>query len=100
MSDDDTNSIFVYLKEIPSELSVGIVLFILLCCLCSCRSCICDCISDRRAERRIRRLERIQRETQEIEFIRSFKRRNTGCAGLTSCGENSNSPKRVQTVNV
>ena len=74
---DDTDNIFVYLKEIPSEMSVAIVLFIILLCLCCFKDCCCSLWIDRRASNRLRRLENIQRETQEMETIHSLERRNS-----------------------
>ena len=73
---DDTKNIFVYLKELPSEISAGFIIFIILLCLCCFKDCFCSMWVDRRATQRLRRLQRIQQETQEIEVIRSLERRN------------------------
>ncbi len=36
---NDTSNIFVYLKELPTEISAGFIIFIILLCLCCFKDC-------------------------------------------------------------
>lgn len=74
---NDTESIFLFIEKLPTEVTISIVILIFLCCFCTCKDCICDFIRDRRASRRIRRLEEINIEKQEMDIIQSLERRTS-----------------------
>lgn len=70
----DENTFFVFIESLPTELTISIVFLILLCFCCCAKDFIICCWRERRASQRIKKLERLKKETEEIEIVRSIEK--------------------------
>ena len=71
MSDD--NTFFVFIESLPSELTISVICLILLCFCCCIKDFLICCWRERRANQRMSNLQRLKKETAEIEIVKSIE---------------------------
>lgn len=68
-----SESIFVFIESLPSEVTISVILIVVLCFCCCIKDFLICCWRERRASNRMRRLQRLKNDAEEIEIIRSLE---------------------------
>ena len=68
-----SESIFVFIESLPSEVTISVILIVVLCFCCCIKDFLICCWRERRASNRMRRLQRLKSDAEEIEIIRSLE---------------------------
>ena len=68
-----SESLVVLIESLPSELTISVVILLVLCFCCCIKDFLICCYRERRASARMRRLQRLKTEAEEIEIIRSLE---------------------------
>ena len=63
----------VLIESLPSELTISVVILLVLCFCCCIKDFLICCYRERRVSNRMRRLQRLKSDAEEIDIIRSLE---------------------------